>query len=147
MKKVCLSIIMFLMMVSVSLGAESLTQSIKASGPYHVYVLAWVNDSSGDFTATANSQGINGVVMMAESIPSGTAVPTDQYDVTLKNDQSIDVFGGALGNLSNTTAGETMPLLNGSYGAIPVMGTLTIDITNAGNSKGGTIRIHYLGLD
>ena len=147
MKKIMLVILMMFGLVSMANAAESLTQSIKASGPYHVYVLAWVTDSSGNFTATATTQEINGMVLMAEHVPSATAIPTDQYDVVLNNDQGIDVFGGALGNLSNTTAGETMPLLNGNYTAIPVMGTLTFDVTNAGNSKAGTIRIHYLGLD
>jgi hypothetical protein len=159
MKKVFLSILFFLMMVSMGWSAESLTQSIQSSGgSYSVYNLVWVTGAAGGFTATELSQPIDGIVILVEFIPSTTAAPTTLYDVTLRNSSGIDVLGdtgaaagevfdGAGANLSATVANESMPLLNGNFGAVPVMGKLTVDVLSAGNDKGGTIRIHYLSIN
>ena len=159
MKKLALGIMMMFMTFGSAWGAESLTQSVLASGPYKVYSLVWVTDGSGDFTATDTSDNINGIVMLVEFVPaSGATAPTTLYDVTARNSQGIDVLGdtgaaaaevydGAGANLSATVANETQPLLNGNYGAIPVMGPLTLDVLNAGNDNSGTVRIHFLSID
>ena len=159
MKKLALGLILMMLAFSPAWGVESLTQSLQASGPYKVYNLVWVNDGSGDFTATELEQAIDGIVMLIEFIPSATAAPTTLYDVTLRAETSgVDVLGdtgpagtegydGAGADLSATVANDTMPLLNGNYGAIPVMGKLTIDILNGGNDAGGTVRIHYLSIN
>ena len=158
MKKLIAAILMSLFLVTSVYGAESCVQSIQASGPYHVYQMVWVTDGSGDFTATATTQKINGIIMLVEFIPSATAAPTTLYDITLRNSQAIDVLGdtgaaaaevfdGAGANLSATVASESQPVLNGNYGAVPVMGVLTLDVLSAGNSKGGTVRIHYLSIN
>jgi len=138
-------------------AASSCTQTIIGNGPYHVYQMVWLTDSSGNFAATSTTQNIDGVVLLVEAVPSATAAPTDNYDVTLRNSQGIDVMGdtgaagseaydGALANLDTAVGSETQPLLRGNYGAVPVMGPLTLDVFNAGNSKGGTIRVHFLAI-
>ena len=159
MKKLALGLIMVLLACGNAFGAESLTQSIFASGPYKVYQLVWVTDSSGNFTATELDQAIDGIVMLVEFIPSGTAAPTTLYDITLRATTSgVDILGdtGAAGsevfdgvgaNLSATIASKSQPLLNGNYGAIPVMGKLTIDVLSGGNDKGGTVRLHFLSIN
>jgi len=140
--------LMMLAFVGNAWGAESLTQSIQASGPYKVYNLVWVNDGSGDFTATELNQPIDGIVMLVEFIPSTTAIPSAVYTVTLKAETSeIDILGGEGADLSTTVASKSQPLLNGNFGAIPVMGALTVDVVSAGNDKGGTVRIHYLSIN
>ena len=158
MKKLFLAFLMLAFMVPTAQAAEGLVQSMLASGPYKVYNLVWVTDGSGDFTATELNQPIDGIVLMFEAIPSGTAAPTASHDITLRNSSGIDVPGdtgvagseaedGALSNLSATIAKEVMPLLNGNYTSIPVMGKLTIDVLSAGNDASGTVRIHFLSVN
>lgn len=156
MKKILLAILLSIFMASTVQAVESLSQSIKASGAYKVYILTWVTDSSGNFTATDTTQTIDGIVMLVEFIPSTS--PTPSYDITLRNTNGIDILGdtavagseafdGVGANLSATVPKETQVLLNGNYGAIPVFGVLTIDVLNAGNDEGGTVRIHYLSIN
>ena len=154
MRKVFLAILAMLLFASPAIGVESCTQSLLGNGPYRVYSLVWVTDASGNFTATATTQNIDGVVMLVEAIPSATAAPGDNYDVTLRNSSGIDVMGdsgatgseafdGALANLDTAVPSMKKPLLTAVYTDIPVMGPLTLDVFAAGNSKGGTIRIHF----
>lgn len=157
MKKLFIALLVSLFLSTAAFGAESLTPSIKASGPYKVYNLVWVS-ATNTFTAVELEQPIDGMVLLVEFIPSATAAPTTLYDVTLRNSSGIDILGdsgaagaevydGAGANLSATVASETQPLVNGNYGAIPVMGKLTIDVLSPGNDKGGTVRIHYLSIN
>ena len=157
MRKVLLAILAMLLFASPAIGAESCTQSILASGPYKVYNIVWVTGAAGGFTATELDQPIDGIVMLVEFIPSATAAPTTLYDVTARNSSGIDILGdsavagseaydGVGANLSATVPTDTQLLLNGNYGAVPVMGKLTVDVLNAGNDKGGTIRIHFLSI-
>ena len=154
MKKLGFILLTLLFLSTPVFAAESLVQSILGNGPYRVYSLVWVTDASGNFTATATTQNIDGVVMLVEAIPSATAAPGDNYDVTLRNSSGIDVMGdsgaagsevfdGALANLDTAVPSMKRPLLTAVYTDIPVMGPLTLDVFAAGASKGGTIRIHF----
>jgi len=143
MKKVFLAMVMVLFMVSVSWGAESCVQTLQAGGSINVLQMVWTTDSSGNFTATDTAYPIEGYLMLVETDPSATA-PTADYDIVLNDANGIDVMGGALGDRSATATELTMPLLNGNYTMLPVPGTLTMDVTNAGNSKSGTIRIYFV---
>ena len=158
MKKLIAALLLSLFLSTAAFAAESLTQSIQSSGgSYNTYTLVWVS-ATNTFTATELSQPIDGIIMLVEFIPSATAAPTTLYDVTLRNSNGIDVLGdtgaagaevydGAGANLSATVASETQPLLNGNYGAVPVMGKITVDILAPGNDKSGTIIIHYLSIN
>lgn len=157
MKKIALGLILIILaFVGHAWGASvySCTQSILGEGPYRVYKMVWVSADPEDFTATATTEEINGVVMLVEFIPSATAAPSDNYDITLRNDQGIDILGdsgaagseaydGAGANLDTAVPSMKRPLLTAVYTDIPVMGTLTLDVFNAGAAKGGTVRIHY----
>lgn len=144
MKKLVLAIMFTLLAIGNAWGAESCTQSLIGAGTYKIMQMVWVTDAAGNFTATDTGFDIDGIVLLAETIPSSTVAPTNLYDIVLNNSSGIDVFGGALGNRSSTTAEQTMPLMNGNYTGVSVMGPLELDVTNAGNSKSGTIRIHYI---
>jgi hypothetical protein len=143
MKKILMAILLVLMSTT-AYAVESCVQSMIGDGSYKILQMVWTTDASGAFTATDTGYSMDGIVILAETIPSATAVPTDQYDIVLNNSSDIDAFGGSLEDRSSTTAEQTMPLLNGNYTGISVMGPLTLDVTNAGNSKSGTVRIHFI---
>ncbi len=135
---------------------DSITQSLQGGPTYMVLKMAWGTDGSGDFTAVDTIYPIDGMVMLIETNP-GTAAPTDNYDITLRNTNGIDICGdsgaagseaedGACANRDTTVSEETLVLLNGNYGMITVYGVLTLDILNAGNDKDGVVEIHFLKL-
>ena len=105
--------------------------------------LAWVTTSGGAFSSTFTVPG--GVLLKVTFVPDGsTTQPTDAYDVVLNDPRGIDVLGGLGANLSNATATSVVPTV-GSSGlpfALESGATMTLTITNAGNSKGGTIYLH-----
>ena len=143
MKKLLMAVLMVLF-ASVSYGAESCVQSLQTGGNVNVLQMAWTTDGSGNFTATDTGYPIDAYLMMVETDPDGTAVPTAAYDITLKNANGVDVMGGALSNRSATATEITLPLLNGNYTMIPVVGPLTFDVTSAGNDKKGVVRIYFV---
>ena len=144
MKKLLLGILISLFMVTASWGAESVDQSLQVGGEIQVLVMEWTTDSSGDLTATDTGYAIEGFLMLVETDPSGTAAPTADYDITLKDANGLDVMGGALSDRSATATEATMPLLNGNYTMLPIPSTLSMDVTSAGNSKSGVIRIYFV---
>jgi len=145
---------------------SSTAQARHVLGALHVIEMVWTTDNAGgDYTATATTWAVDGLVVMAETDPapyytrtytsstglftnatasSATYSPTTLYDITLTNFSGADVFGTALNNRSNTTTELTKPLINGQYDNVPVFGGLTLNITN--NSIGdatGVIRIYF----
>ena len=143
MKKILLGILMSLFMVTGAFAAESVTQSLQTGGEINVLVMSWTTDSSGDLTATDTGYPIEGYLMLVETDPSGTAVPTS-YAVTLTDANGLDVMGGALAGRSTTATEMTLPLLNGNYTMLPIPGKLSMDVTGAGASKSGTVRIYFV---
>ena len=111
------------------------------SGPspasrYRVYDLTWTSDASGDVKETAVAVE-PGAVEQVEVYPdAGGTQPTDAFDVTLLNELGADLLGGQGADLSN--AGATIL----SVASIKHPGgSLYPNVENAGNAKGGRIRL------
>lgn len=99
----------------------------------------WLSSAAGAADqATANVY--DGVLERVEFIPDGGGTqPTDQYDVTLTDANSVDVLAGLGANLSNAAA-VTKTHANG---LTAVAGSkLTLNVTNAGNAKGGVVIVY-----
>lgn len=128
-------------------GQEILSRP--AQGVYD-YRMDWVSTSGGSVSFTGSRAVVGIGPLRAWTIPSASAAPTDNYDVTLKDDLAVDVLngGGANRDTANTeelTAGA--PLMAGSDGpnSAPMYralnGVLTLDVSNAGNAKEGSVVI------
>ena len=145
MKRFILAIFMVSLMVSTGYGAESCVQTLKSKNGINVLSIAWVTDASGNFVARETAYPIDGWVVMVETDPSGTAAPTDDYDPALTSTATgVDVMGGALADRDTANTELVMPLVNSEVVRMPVLGTLTFDVTNAGASKGGTLNIYFV---
>jgi hypothetical protein len=127
--------------------AESVTLN---SGPIvdgapRRHVIDWVSDADG--TADGTVGPVYGVLLRAVFNP-GSPAPTDNYDVTLTDDDGVDVLSGLGANRHTTTTQEVIPLINGSDGTnttpLPraLANSLTMAITNAGDSKAGKIVLY-----
>lgn len=97
----------------------------------------WLCTDGGAVVGSATSNYYSGILSRVEFIPDGGATaPTAAYDVTLKNDDGVDLLSG-LGADRSATATETKNHTDGL--GILVKSKLTLAVTNAGNAKGGIV--------
>lgn len=117
--------------------------------PVRVYSWDWVSNASGavDSTVQTTPPLVSGEILKAVFIP-GSPAPTDNYDVTITDTDSMDVLAGQGADRSTNTKQSVapgVPLKDGtttSVGPMVVNSTLTLNVTNAGDSKAGTVRIY-----
>lgn len=148
MKRIFAVIMMVLFLVAgvgtaFAVDPSTCVPATKYYGKLKVITLSWVNGSGGDFTDFTTPM-IDGMVYMVLTDPDGSTVPTDNYDVTLKNSNGIDIMGGKLTDRDETNTEVERPyiLSETSFTPFPVDGALTLAIADAGNSKVGVIKIY-----
>ena len=99
--------------------------------------VAWTSDASGDFTEA--TQALYGYLVAVDTIPSGVAAPTADYDVTIVDADGLDVLGGAGADRSATAKERAVhPTIN----PVVLDGAHTVTIANAGNAKSGTVNLY-----
>jgi hypothetical protein len=109
------------------------------------YTLAWTSHTDG--TVALPTPTINGTILRVTFNPGATA-PTDNYDVTLTDEDGIDVLGGQGANRDTANSESVCPGLAFTDGTttsvvpIAVAGTLTLNVSNAGDSKQGTVVLY-----
>lgn len=107
----------------------------------------WTSDAAGAATGTTGK--LVGRIIKATTIPSGTAAPTDDYDITLTDDAGVNLLAACTDNLADrdTANAEEVYFLIASHDMTPIStarspficGALTITVAAAGNTKSGTI--------
>ena len=109
--------------------------------------LAWTSDASGDASITTIKQA--GILVGVAFVPgSGGSQPTNLYDVTLTDDNGVDILSGQGANLSNATATRVCPGVPFKDGTttgtapIPLDDTLDLVVAAAGNAKSGTVVLY-----
>jgi hypothetical protein len=130
-------------------GDSAVTFSFQSlvGGNMAVLKASWLGDSGdGSVPAATTNASVTALMQgwtvgMIETIPDATVPPTNLYDITITDMYSLDIVGGVLANRSSTVAQRVIPLLNGVvYGAAPIYGALTINITgNTDVAAVGTI--------
>lgn len=143
MRRFSFAIVLVLLLCSVMLhavGTATLTTA-DVGGGYTKVSIAWTSTAGGAVSGNAFTPR-RGHLIQVEFVPgAGGVQPTDLYDITLVEANSVDVLGlggltAAGGNLSNATATiknwTTPPFVDG------VM-TLDLVVANAGSAKSGTV--------
>lgn len=108
--------------------------------------LDWTSAADGTVTQ-AFPKAYSGYLERVVFNPGATA-PTAAYDVTLTDEQGIDVLSGQGANLSETATTHVkpgIPFKDGtttSVAPIVIDDTLTLNITSAGDSKTGTVVLY-----
>lgn len=104
--------------------------------------VAWTSDANGD--ADGATLDISGRVLRVVTVP-GAATPTNNYDVTIEDEDGVDILDGQGANRSDTTAQQVAAVLTkgGGVVATAVEGTIEPKVANAGDSKTGTMSIYY----
>jgi hypothetical protein len=113
-----------------------------------IAVVSWISNGSG---AATQAIEVDGQLLKVVTNP-GAAAPTADYDITLIDDDGLDVAEALLGD-RHTSNSEVVYLyheiaLTGTASdaaALPVYhsGTLTVTIANAGDTKDGVVKIYY----
>lgn len=121
-------------------GSITVTTS-RLSNAVAKYSIAWVSDASGD--VSANTFAVkSGELLQVRYVPdSGGTQPTDLYDVTMTDANSVDVLSGTGANLSNATSTTVVPAVSTYFRRTLEAGNLTPVVAAAGNAKGGTITL------
>ena len=60
----------------------------------------------------------------------GTPAPTANYDITLTDEDGIDLLDGAGANRHTSNSESFYPLIGAQPFAQPILGTITLNITN-----------------
>ena len=115
--------------------------------PVRKYTFDWVSSAGGAVSGT-ESDHISGEILRVVFIPSGTAAPTANYDVTLEDEAGNDVLGGRGANLSATVTTTVKPGVAFTDGTTTSVAPIAIDdklelvVANAGNAKAGTVILY-----
>lgn len=102
--------------------------------PIERIVIDWTSDASGN--ADVSISNLYGWLVRLVTDPHATA-PTDDYDITLVDEDSIDALGGAGANRDTANTEQVAPVLSGAANAVFLCGTYTFTVANAGNAKLG----------
>lgn len=108
----------------------------------------WVSDDATG-AVTGSSRKVCGRLVKAVTDP-GASAPTDNYDIALTDDASADILANTDATLLNrdTTNSETVDFFLKSAAAAAlashpaVCSTITVAVTNAGNSKNGQLVLY-----
>jgi len=105
-------------------------------------VVDWVSAADGSCNVALDKK-LNGFIRRVLANPAGGAdAPTDNYDITLEDQEGFDVLGGLLANRDTATT-ELVDVAATFAGGIAVSGTHTLKIAAAGDTKKGRIIIYY----
>lgn len=94
----------------------------------------WVSDDATGAVSGTTTGRYSGRLFGAITVP-GSPTPTALYDIAVNDSDSVDI---ALGALANRSATVTEFVTEASMAGC-ASSALTIAITNAGNSKQGTV--------
>ncbi len=119
--------------------AGTVTLTEQKTGTVKKVKFTWVSDAAGA-SDKQTAEVYSGAVQRVVTIPDGGATqPTNLYDVTLLDDDGVDVCFGNAANRSNVTTEQILPANLGHI----ANSKLYLHVTNAGNAKGGVL-IAYL---
>ncbi len=114
--------------------AASMTITEVAYEPIQKIKAAWTSSAAGAVSGTTVNK-YTGRLVGAITVPDGTDAPTDNYDIAINDSDSINV---ALGALANRDTANTEFIAEASMAAV-ARSVLTIAVTNAGDTKKGTV--------
>lgn len=101
---------------------------------------SWTSDASGDVNGTTGStasiEKVTGTIARLVTNPGATA-PTDNYDIVLNDEDGADVLGGTGANRDTAVSESLNP-------NVLVDNVLTLVVSNAGDSKVGTVVLYVV---
>jgi len=112
-----------------------------AAGYYNKFTVSWTSDGSGN--ADLAIPGMSGWLIKMVTDP-GAAAPTDNYDITLIDENSLDVLVDTGLNRDTANTEQVYPVVTNAQTPIFLCGSHTFTVANAGASKNGTAIFYIL---
>jgi len=105
----------------------------KQAGPRQRIVFDWVSDASGNADITTGAK-LTGAAVLGIFIPDTVDVPTTLYDVTITDEDGVDVLQNQGLNRSVAVIEEQAVSFGNVFNS-----TLKLNVSNAGNAKKGKV--------
>ncbi len=129
--------------------AASMTFAYHRHGPVNKLVATWTSAAGGAVSGTT-TEPIVGYLLKCITNP-GAAAPTDNYDIAITDEESVDVLANCTASLGNRDTANTEVQYFNNLDATPaevslrpcVCDRLTFAVTNAGDTKAGTITLFW----
>jgi hypothetical protein len=122
--------------------AAAVTLSEEVFGVIKKIKWQWTAHTDGKVAKTTTNAATmnvyNGELVRLITIPDGTSVPTDNYDVHIYDDDGVDVLIGAG---TDRDAANTEQVLAANLGVV-ANDKLTLEIENAGSGGKGTVILY-----
>lgn len=96
-------------------------------------------NASGETNMTITDQIAGKYIVRAVTKPDGTDYPDASYDITILDENNVDVMGSVLLNRASGSTEQATPYIGASYGPCPITGALTVTATNMGSGKTATL--------
>lgn len=122
------------------MAAGTVTVNEETFGSVKKISFTWVSGTAAE-SGTASgttTHAYNGVIERLVTVPDGADAPTDNYDITITDEDDTDVLMGA--GADRDTA-NTEQVLASSLGCV-ANDKLTLNVTNAGDAKKGTVYLY-----
>lgn len=123
----------------VAAGTVTVTTAVISGSSVTRYTIAWTSTAGGAVSANTFSVKAGHLIEIKFVPGSAGNQPTDLYDVTLIDTDSIDLLSGRGANLSNATSSRMVwdpPLYHDATQAFDLV------VANAGNAKSGTVILY-----
>lgn len=117
--------------------AGTITAAESRQGSVKQIVFSWLSDASGDGTATATTYSYSGDLLKVVIVPGTSGeTPDDLYDVTLSDDNDLDLLAGQGVDCPNAAnlvvTGGMLPVTNS---------VISLTIAGGGNADTGKVYI------
>ena len=129
------------------MAAAVVTVSYRRHGSSRIAVVDWTSATDGSATAAVT---LDGVIHKFVTNPGATA-PSANYDITLVDEDGIDIAQGLLANRHTSNSEEVYPFAEVTLGgtgsdaaALPLFhgGDVTFTLANAGDQKVGQLKVY-----
>lgn len=124
----------------------AIVETISKTRTMRSIALDWTCSAGGAVSGIPSS-ALSGVIERVAFVPgAGGVEPSDDYDVTLLDEDGLDVLAGKGGNLAQATASQAVPLIGDGTTTnqkVAIDGQLTLTVANAGNAKQGRVKLYY----
>lgn len=118
--------------------AGTVTVTEERYGSLKKVSFAWTSDGSGNADG-ATTNAYNGAIERLVTVPATAgSAPSDNYDVTVVDEDGVDVLMGAGVDRDTATAEQ---VLASALGCV-ANDVLTLHVTNAGNAKSGVVHVY-----
>lgn len=118
-----------------SASAQTVTITEETYGTVRKITWEWTSDGSGDASGTTTS-AFSGKILALVTDPDGTSAPTDNYDITITDEEGVDVLVAA--GADRDTANTEQVVDQATLGVV-ANDTLTLTVANAGDSNAGKV--------